>query len=141
MKLTENFSLQEFINSKTAEQLKIDNTPNNECIKQLTKLAETLQQIRDKYQQPIIISSGYRSFKLNKVVGGVYNSDHCFGSAVDIHSVVNSCKENKKLFELIKDMCLKGEIEFRQLINEKDYTWIHFSINNSHNLTTHQIIE
>lgn len=43
-----------------------------------------LDEIREGYGKPIIINSGYRSPELNKAVGGVVQSYHQKGLAVDI---------------------------------------------------------
>lgn len=141
MYLSKNFTLEEFIKSSTAKRLGIKNIPDSEGLDQLRQLAEVLQKIRDRYKKPIIIDSGYRCPELNKAVGGAVNSDHLYCSAVDIHSLSDSYKDNKELFKIIEGMCMKGEIEYRQLINEGNYNWIHFSINNSYNSEKHQIIK
>jgi len=49
-----------------------------------TALPRLLQQIRDEVGEPLTISSGYRCAKHNAEVGGVPNSDHTKGLAVDI---------------------------------------------------------
>ena len=43
-----------------------------------------LEMLRSKLGKPIIITSGYRCPKHNKEVGGVANSQHTKGTAVDI---------------------------------------------------------
>lgn len=48
------------------------------------KLVNSLQKIRDKYNKPLIINSGYRCAKHNKAVGGATLSKHRFGMAADI---------------------------------------------------------
>lgn len=127
--LTKNFTLEEL----TTTNHKVDNTPNDDEVQNLTKLAATLQTIRDTYNQPIIISSGFRCKQLNKIVGGVSNSDHVFGCAADIHSKSNTKGDNKKLFDLIVSLIKQERIECRQLIDEKNYSWIHIGINSLHN--------
>lgn len=127
--LTKNFTLEEL----TTTNHKVDNTPNDDEVQNLTKLAATLQTIRDTYNQPIIISSGFRCKHLNKIVGGVSNSDHVFGCAADIHSKSNTKGDNKKLFDLIVSLIKQERIECRQLIDEKNYSWIHIGINSLHN--------
>lgn len=131
--LTKNFTLEELTHSSTAIIKKIDNSPNEDEYQNLIKLAAMLQIIRDYYGQPIIVSSGFRCKKLNKAVGGASNSDHLFGCAADISSASNSKIDNKKLFDLICSLIANEKIELRQLIDEKEYSWIHLSINNLHN--------
>lgn len=134
MNLTKNFTLEELTYSSTAKKYGIDNTPNNTELNNLRELAEViLQPIRNKYGKSIVVSSGYRNLRLNKLVKGSPTSQHVKGEAADIHTVSDTKSDNKKLFELIKDMVLKGEIYVGQLINEYDYNWIHISLpNNKH---------
>lgn len=134
MNLTKNFTLEELTYSSTAKKYGIDNTPNMAELNNLRELAEViLQPIRNKYGKSIVVSSGYRNLRLNKLVKGSPTSQHVKGEAADIHSTTDTKSDNKKLFELIKDMVLKGEIYVGQLINEYDYNWIHISLpNNKH---------
>lgn len=84
MKITENFSFEELIYSITAERLHIDNMPNDEQQKNLCFLATQLQEVRTKFGQPIVVTSGFRSVKLNKKVGGQPSSYHLQGLAADV---------------------------------------------------------
>ena len=93
-----------------------------------------LQPIRSAWRKPIVVSSGFRSPLLNRIVNGAKRSDHLFGAAADIHTVSDTKEENKQLFDLIVQMINDHKIEVRQLIDEKNYNWIHVSINNSMNL-------
>lgn len=134
MQLSKNFSLAEMVASGTAKRMNIDNTPNEEVLGNLTKLAEeVLQPIRDAWGAPVVVSSAYRCPKLNKAVGGVENSDHKFGCAADIHTLSDKVVDNKKLFDLIVKMADDGKISCRQIIDEYGYNWIHVSINNKYN--------
>ena len=75
--ITPNFSYQEMTKSLTAKRKGIDNTPSVASYINLTKLCKfILQPIRDKWGAAIIVSSGYRCPQVNKLVGGVSNSDH-----------------------------------------------------------------
>lgn len=87
MKLTKNFTLEEFVRSAKAQEAGIDNTIKDARVwHNLAELAEKiLQPLRDKLGQPIKISSGYRCRKLNKLVGGVETSQHRKGQAADIY--------------------------------------------------------
>ncbi len=97
--------------------------PPEEIKENLIYLSKNLlERLRDYMQCPIHISSGYRCPRLNKAVGGVKNSQHLTGQAVDID--FGSKKGNKSFFDKIR----KSEIEFDQLLNEYDYAWIHISL-------------
>lgn len=116
------FTLDELIKSSTAKRKGITNIPNSEQKKNLTLLVENiLDPLREKYGQPIIVSSGFRCLELNKAVGGAISSQHVSGQAADIRSVNDTVQENKKLFELAKTL------PFDQLIDEYNYDWIHVS--------------
>ena len=117
MKITKNFTLTELTTTSTG----IENKPTRQQMDALITLSEkVLQPARDMYRKPIHVTSGFRSPAVNKAVGGVRNSQHLLGEAADITSL--SKDENKKLFELIRD-----NLSFDQLINERDYSWIHVS--------------
>lgn len=86
IKLSENFSLDEMVFSQTASRLGIDNKPDSEQILNLINLCvNVLQPIRDFFQKPVIVTSGYRSKELNKVIGGSLRSHHMLGMAADIN--------------------------------------------------------
>ena len=115
------FTLQELTKSNTAIAKKLDNTPDEQAIKNLNTLVDNvLDPLRKLYGKPIIVTSGYRSPEVNRSVNGATSSQHALGEAVDI--IVGSKEENKKLFSLIKD-----NLPFDQLINEHDYSWVHVS--------------
>lgn len=127
MKLSKNFSLKELTYSSTANYHKVDNTPGRLELENLKKLcSELLQPIRNKWGDSIFVTSGYRNPILNRLVGGSTTSQHILGQAVDI--TVGSKSGNKKLFELIVKMIEDGEIKVGQLLDEKDYSWIHLSL-------------
>ena len=78
MKLTDNFSLKEMTQSQTALKNNIDNEPNAEQIENLKQLCQTiLQPIREDFQLPIKITSGFRSPQLCEIIGSKSTSQHC----------------------------------------------------------------
>ena len=56
----------------------------------------TLEALRHEFNEPMIISSGYRDLSYNQVIGGAKNSPHLYGKAVDV--VISG----KKAYRLIK---------------------------------------
>lgn len=115
------FTLKELTRSATAEAKGIDNTPTPEVEKNLTLLVENvLDPLRKLSGKPITVNSGYRCPELNKAVGGSKTSDHVKGFAADITG--GSKEENERLFNLIK-----YNFNFKQLINEKNFSWVHVS--------------
>lgn len=118
------FSIAELTKSSTAIKKKINNTPTKEIENNLNQLIDNiLDPLREAWGQPIIVGSGYRCEALNKAVGGAAHSQHKLGQAADIHTKSDSREDNKKLFELIKQL----KLPFDQLINEYNYNWIHVS--------------
>jgi hypothetical protein len=123
MKLSNSFNLIEFTSSETASRRGIDNTPSIAVIENLRLLCENvLQPLRDKYGKSINITSGYRSPKLNKAIGGSSTSQHCFGQAADIQV---DRKDYLKVWEILKTL------PFDQIIfefgTESAPDWIHVS--------------
>ena len=116
------FTIKELCKSSTAEQKKIDNTPNSEVVNNLEKLVEhVLDPLREKYGKPIHVNGAYRCPALNKAVGGSKTSQHMLGLAADI--TAGSVAKNKILFNLIQEL----NLPFDQLIDEKNFRWIHVS--------------
>lgn len=117
------FTLKELTYSDTASQLGLDNTPGVTESDNLIYLVEKLlDPIRERYGAPIIVTSGYRSPAVNEAVGGVATSQHLRGEAADISA--GDVTLNKQLFELIRT----SGLEFDQLIDEKNYQWVHVSL-------------
>lgn len=115
------FTIEEMTKSSTAKANGIDNTPSEEGVLKLQKLIEAvLDPLREWYGKPIKVNSGYRCEALNKAIGGAKPSQHMLGEAADI--TVGSKEENEKLFDYIKD-----NLEFDQLINESNFSWVHVS--------------
>ncbi len=86
MQLTKNFTLAEFLHSDTAirKDIKEQFNPPIGVLNNIGALADRLQIARDILGKPMRFTSGYRCLKLNKAVGGVANSAHTSGMAVDI---------------------------------------------------------
>jgi len=120
MRLSKNLSLSEVVKSATAIKRGISNQPTKQHLQNLIKLAENVfQPLRDYIDKPIRVSSGYRSKELNKLIGGASRSQHSKGEALDLD---NDRETNILMFNYIKD-----NLDFDQLINEQDYSWIHVS--------------
>ena len=84
MKLSENFTLREFVKSQTAARRGIDNIPSQPHLDNAVMLFKrVVQPVRDHFG-PTIVTSGYRSEALNSAIGGSPRSQHKLGQAVDI---------------------------------------------------------
>lgn len=123
MQLTTNFTLDELTRSTTADRLGIDNAPNATEISHLKALCVQILQPARSALGPIRISSGFRSAALNRVVGGVSNSDHRLGYAADIVPL--------QVGTLVLAKWIKNNTPFDQLILEfgtpTNPNWIHIS--------------
>lgn len=120
MKLTPNFSLNEFTRSDAAQRLGNNNQPDSPReLGNLVKLAETMEKVRALFGAPITVSSAYRNKAVNKAVGGVVNSDHAQGLACDF-----MVKGFDKA-EIVKRI-RASDIKYDQLIDEP--TWVHLGI-------------
>ena len=153
--LSKNFKLKEFTCSATATRLGICNEPPQSVISNLQRLCqEVLQPIRDRYGKSIIVSSGYRSRQLNTAIGGFQNSDHMYGCAADIKAspptpppfgrgvniLTSQQRANKELFDLILGMIKNGDLTVKQLIDEKNYSWIHISFQDGRTSKINQVL-
>lgn len=126
MNLSKNLSLAEMISSESAKRNGIKNEPTAEHLDNMKKLATNVfQPIRDHFNTPIHISSGYRSLALNKAIKGSLSSQHCSGEAMDI-DMDGTDITNAKIFNYIKD-----NLVFDQLIwefgTDKNPDWVHVS--------------
>ena len=129
MKLTEHFTLSEFVRSETADRNHIDNTPTPEVIENLRALCRNvLEPARLTFGSPIYITSGYRCEALNKAVCGKPTSQHLRGEAADLQ--VRGMENLRKLYRMIKDHGV-----FDQLLYESNGAtkWIHVSYKKSGN--------
>ena len=125
-KVTMHFTIEELYASKTAKDKGINNMPSvREMVNLVYLAAYVLEPLRKAMGEPIKIGSGYRCEKLNKAVGGVYNSQHLKGQAADL-CIDGDIAKGKRWFNYIKD-----HLPFDQLIWEHNAKtgsyWVHVS--------------
>lgn len=132
MRLSSNFTENEFLHSNTALRLKIDNSWQDKKYRDnaIYLCKYFLEPIRKAYGRALFINSGYRCPELNKTIGGAQNSAHMYGLAVDIDSrSKNKIEQNKKIFKIILDLQEEKIIpRWDQLIWEYGGQWIHLGI-------------
>lgn len=120
---TRHFTLLELIKSDVAKKKKIANEPDEEAVNNLLAMMyNILEPAREKIGVPIIVSSGYRSASLNKAVGGVENSQHMKGEAVDL--VCTKRADKLELFKILSTMDV-DQLLFET--NKSGTQWIHLS--------------
>ena len=119
MNLTAHFTFEEIIESEYAIRHNLSNVPTDpDIVGNLHILAAGLERVRSKVCRPMVISSGYRSPKVNAGVKGSKTSRHMRGLAADFKVAGMSVREACFLIDN-----WKHEIQFRKLIQEG--TWIH----------------
>ncbi|MDR2912763.1 MAG: peptidase M15 [Alistipes sp.] len=169
------FTLNELFASATAAQQGIDNTPPADTEARLNTLTEKLlDPVRELWDAPLTVNSGYRSPALNRAVGGAARSQHLTGEAADI--TTGSRAGNRLLFNMIvaaaglspppksppnrpplviarsaatkqssrvdltaanpeplPETPPKPQLIFDQLIDERNYSWLHLSYRTGRN--------
>ena len=142
-KLSEHFSLGEL--TKTKYKTEDGNIPSRVAIENLKRLCPWLEELRYSYNtlyclepgedyessknvEPIIINSGYRSPAVNKLAGGVDNSNHLTGCAVDIR-----CAGKEQMIRyasILLDIADGTKQEFDELLLEQhgSVCWLHFAV-------------
>ena len=137
-----NFKASEFYQSDQAQFNKIDNIPKEQAtLENLDLLADKMQDVRNILNKPVIITSGYRSLDLNRLLNGSsLNSYHLYGLAADFivkdHSPLEICK------------LLKNKIKIDKLIasyrwnpkTKKYIKWTHLQINFDENKNRNYIL-
>lgn len=84
------FSYSEFFKSDVAEKYQVKNIPDDAQLSQVlgnikALVLNVLDPLRAMIGRPIIITSGYRSKRVNELAGGSISSQHMSGKAADIH--------------------------------------------------------
>nr|DAF35844.1 MAG TPA: peptidase [Caudoviricetes sp.] len=126
MQITEHFSLKELTRSETGRRLGLQNVPSAAEMANIQYTAEQLEKIRAYVGRGIVVTSCFRSERVNKAVGGSLTSAHRFGLAADCDAIGLTSLAFAK--EIIK-MRDEGKITFDQLILEfperGDGAWVH----------------
>jgi len=115
------FSLDELTFSETAARKGIDNTPSDDVLDNLYKTAMEMENVRELLgNNPILISSGYRSLSVNELLGSKPTSAHIRGLAVDF-----TCPKFGDPHDIV-DAIFGSDILYDQIILEFDL-WCHLA--------------
>ena len=119
-----NFTLEEFLNSTTADDLGLNNYPTWDEVKCLERLAATMERIRAGLgHKSVTILSGYRCYDVNQSVGGAADSAHLYGLACDF--IVPDFGTPLEICKAIEPHMAMLEID--QLIHEFS-DWVHLGL-------------
>lgn len=116
-----NFNSNEFIASNIAITEGIDNKVYDvEVLVNLSRTADKAQEIREKLDKAIKISSAYRCLKLNRELGSKDTSQHLKGQAIDFTCSGFGTPED--IIHFLK----REKVEVDQCLMEG--SWLHLSI-------------
>lgn len=102
LQLSKNFNLDEFTRTST----NLTNVPSSQSIVNLILLCiNVLQPLRNYLNDVVIITSGFQSVEVNKLVGGVSNSQHRVGQAADF-----KCDKMTKAYMYIKNFLVYDQL-------------------------------
>jgi zinc D-Ala-D-Ala carboxypeptidase len=131
MRLSKDFTLQELTVSNTAVKHGISNIPDQDQITNLILLCQfILQPIKEHFNKPVIINSGYRSPELCLLVNSTVTSQHTKGQAADfeINGISNKELADWIVANLDYDQCI---LEFWNK-EELNSGWVHCSYSFDH---------
>lgn len=80
-------------------------------------------------EEPVIITSGYRSPEVNRCVGGAHSSNHLTGCAVDIRCV--GVEQAIRYAAILLDTADDWKQDFDELLierNRRGRYWVHFAV-------------
>ena len=149
--LSPHFTLGELC--KTSAKTPDGNIPSHVHIENLKRLCGWLEQLRRRptpspsllregSEEPIIINSGYRSPEVNRAVGGVPDSNHLTGCAVDIH--VTGLEQLIHYASTLLDISDERQEDFDELLLErspKGTYWLHFAVRPHNNRRKVRLIQ
>ena len=119
--MTPHFTLDELTHT---DHRTLDNTPNEQELANLQRLAEFLEDVKEALGgKPIMVNSAFRSKQVNDAVGSKDSSQHRIGCAVDIR--VPGLTPD----EVVRAIIASG-LPYDQIIREFD-RWTHVSIPNT----------
>lgn len=122
--LSPHFSYEEMTRSAWAEAHHVENTPDELQLAAMINLCWKLGEPLREVFGPIRINSGFRCPRVNEGVGGVGNSKHLSGEAMDIY--IPNRERGKEYF-----LFIRKNIDFDQLLfeyNKRGDMWIHCSV-------------
>lgn len=117
------FSFPELIVTETS----LPNLPTNMAhVENLCCLCDILNEIREKYEAPVVVNSAFRTPAVNNAVGGVPRSLHLQGRAADIRPNYYPSQDYYKNLQALKDVVKTFEDRLSEIIYHQ--TYIHIAL-------------
>ena len=144
-RLTPHFTLAEMTRTSVRGA---DNTPSEEAVENLRRLCGWLEMLREEWNlrygegnDPIIVSSGYRSAEVNRAVGGSTTSNHLTECAADIRAC--GPEQALRYATILLDISDNGQEAFDELLLEHKGCayWVHFAVRPQGNRRRIRIVE
>lgn len=136
------FTLDELTSSTTARLRRLDNTPGPREVANLNYLVDTLlDPLREAFGRPIVVTSGYRSEELNRLVGGVTMSYHMRGLAADITALGHDRKENRRLRQLLGQTELPFDECISYDVNADGPLWLHLQLRDTDHTNRYRYLQ
>lgn len=108
-------------------QENLDNYPRTmNQVQNICALVDMLDDVREEFNAPIVVNSGFRSVEVNAKVGGVRTSLHLQGRAADIRPCYGRGLEYNWELQRLYSLLYKRRDELSELI--KYDTFIHVAI-------------
>lgn len=124
--ISKNFDYKEF--EKTdVPGMQVRNTITSTEVRDSVKalVDEVLQPLRDAWDEPLAINSGYRCPEVNKTVGGVPTSQHTKGEAADVCPFGRNGHGDIEVVRQLAQKAVELDLPFDQMILYPSF--VHFS--------------
>lgn len=124
--ISKNFDYKEF--EKTdVPGMQVRNTITSTEVRDSVKalVDEVLQPLRDAWDEPLAINSGYRCPEVNKAVGGVPTSQHTKGEAADVCPFGRNGHGDIETVRQLAQKAVELDLPFDQMILYPSF--VHFS--------------
>ena len=129
MYIPKRFSLRELLRSEVAEKAGWVDVPSFQVVYNLSELCRLiLDPIAIEYGRAVVVTSGWRSDRLNRAVGGVETSQHKVGLAADIRPLIMG--DFKIFCDDILELINQGKIVPDQVIIYRRGRFVHISWRN-----------
>ena len=131
-----NITWADAIRSDAAKRAGINNYFTSDQLRRMTLLANKVYEPLVKhFGQKIFISSFFRTYKVNELIGGAIGSQHMAnnGAAMDLDADMNPGITNQQVFDYIKDHMTFDQLILEDIREDGSIGWVHVSYKDSGN--------